>query len=124
MLAEEGLAAALVALVEVAGVPAVILEHLEDRRYDADVEMAAYALVDAVVAGSPGDSRGDVVRVAVRERDGWVEVDVTDERGDRARLPLGATLQEVEDRVGALGGSLTSANLAGGETRIRALIPV
>jgi len=123
VLAEEGLAAALIALVE--SVPRlVVIEHVEDHRYDPNVEMAAYAVIDETVVGGSAHARDGVVRLSVRESGSQLEVDVLDEGWDPAWAVRETALADVGDRVGALGGTLAVTHPAAGGTCIKALIPL
>jgi signal transduction histidine kinase len=110
VLTEEGLGAAVLALVESATVP-VTVTRLVDRRYEGAVEMAAYAVVDETLLAMSNTSP-DVVRLDVAEDNGSLRVRVACDQAPYA--VVGPALRDVEDRVGALGGTLVVA--AGPET--------
>jgi signal transduction histidine kinase len=111
VLADQGLAPALEALAETACVPVVLLALPGERCSPASEAAAYFAVSEAVRGASPA---GVVVRAA-REQDTLaLEIE-----GDTTRLDVTA----VEDRVGALGGSVGTAQLAGGRTRILAELP-
>ena len=122
VLAEEGLAAAVFALVEAASVP-VVVETVPDRRYDADIEMAAYSVLDeAVQAAAPG--RGRPVRVRAGEVDGQLCVQATDDGSPAVTEGRRTALVAVEDRVGAVGGVFSVLRTATGGTQVQAVIPL
>jgi len=127
VLAEEGLAAALFARIE-AGSLLVTVEHVEERRFDADVEMAAYAVLDEALAradaAAAAAGAAPQVRVAVREREGLLEVDVSAEERDCLGTSDDAAFSDVADRVGALGGVVTLADGRDSGVRLRAAIPI
>ena len=111
VLAEAGIAPALASLADTAPLPVEIL-RAEDRRYPAPVEAAVYftvaeALDDAARRGS------DHAAVAIVHHEGRLVVTVEDS-GSEPTSPLMAAA----DRVGALGGTLST-----GPARYRAEIP-
>jgi signal transduction histidine kinase len=109
VVADEGLAAALEELAEGAPV-AIALRARPDRRLAPDVEAAGYFVVAETLR------RSGVTQLAVdaRRRDGWLVIEVESD-GD----PL---LVDLEDRVGALGGTVEAVPGESGST-IRAEIP-
>ena len=92
MLAEEGLSTAIEALAE--AVPLTITA-LPGERFGASVEAAAYF----VVAETVRQNAAGVLRVSAARRDGRLVVEV---EGDSAP----GSITDLEDRVGALGGSV------------------
>jgi signal transduction histidine kinase len=111
LLADEGLAAALAALTEETPVE-IDLDGLPEARFDASVEAAAYF----VVAETLRRARSTPPRVAVSRTDDVVVVEAD------ADLPA-AELVQLEDRVGAAGGTLETTQRADGTVRIRAELP-
>jgi hypothetical protein len=109
MLAEEGLATAIEALAE--AVPLAITA-LPGERFGASVEAAAYF----VVAEAVRQNAAGVLRVCAARRDGRLVVEVA---GDSAP----GSITDLEDRVGALGGSVMTVRGPDGRTMIRAEIP-
>jgi signal transduction histidine kinase len=111
VLADEGLAAAVEALAEEARVP-IQIGALPESRLAGSVETAAYTVVAEA-------ARAVTSAVAVRlERSGdalAVEVE-TDDLG-------GLDLAPLEDRVGALNGSLAVERRENGRVAIRAELP-
>jgi signal transduction histidine kinase len=110
-LAEEGLAAAVEALAEEARIPLEVTA-LPAERLDPSVEAAAYFVISEAVRKSSATA----LEVCAARRGIRVVVEVA---GDGE--PSG--LVELEDRVGALDGSLEVVREPGGQVTIRAEIP-
>jgi signal transduction histidine kinase len=111
VLTEAGLGAALQTLADVAPLPLEILP-IEDERYPAPVETAAYFAV-AEAVDSAAERGANQARVRVAHNDGNLIITVKDNGADSVS-PLAA----IADRVGALGGSLLVT-----QTECRAVIP-
>jgi signal transduction histidine kinase len=111
MLAEEGLATAIEALAEAVPVPLTITA-LPGERFGASVEAAAYF----VVAETVRQNAAGLLQVCAARRDGHLVVEVA---GDSAP----GNITDLEDRVGALGGSVMTAPGPEGRAMIRAEIP-
>ena len=111
VLADEGLGAALEALAEEASIP-IEITGLPDARFDAAVEAAGYFVVSEALRRGTASA---LTVGAVRE-DSWLVIHVA---GDGAPEDL----IDLEDRVGALDGSLEVVHRSGGRVRIRAEIP-
>jgi hypothetical protein len=94
VLGEEGLAAALETLAE--GQPRLRLLDLSEERVPEPVESAAYRMVVGVVRAGDGPVEARTTRA-----DGVLTVETRGAISD---------LQEIEDRVGALGGTLAVAD--------------
>jgi Histidine kinase len=112
VLGEEGLAAAVEALVEDRA--GVRLEELTEERAERAVETAAYLVIRAGLGGSADDR---AARVAAVRENGVLRVSVT----GRAVRPPG--LVALEDRVGAVGGRLVFGYGPGGEQLLTAELP-
>jgi signal transduction histidine kinase len=111
VLADEGLASAVRSLAEETTGRIRIVE-VPERRFDPPVESAAYRLITQTI----GHDGTGPVRIAARADDGLLVVELETE------TTLGE-LGDVEDRVGAVGGTLEVGHDAGGHARIRAEIP-
>jgi signal transduction histidine kinase len=111
VLADEGLGSALEALTEEAGIP-VQLSEVPDRRFDAPVEAAAYYVVSETVRrGATG-----TLKVSAATGDGRLLIELEGDIGTDQPI-------ELEDRVGALDGTLEVIREPGGGARVRAEIP-
>jgi signal transduction histidine kinase len=111
VLADEGLGAALEAFAEDGAIP-IELTELPDGRFDASVEAAAYFVVSETHRGA-APSR---LRIGAARNGARLVVEV---EADRAP----ADLTEVEDRVGALDGTIALVREPGGGVTVRAEIP-
>jgi signal transduction histidine kinase len=109
ILAEEGLAAAVEALAE--AVPMEITA-LPDERLSSPVEAAAYFVVSETVRRPAANT----LKVSAARRDSRLVVEV---EGDN----MPAEITDLQDRVGALDGSVTVVSGAAGRVTIRADIP-
>jgi signal transduction histidine kinase len=114
-LADDGLGAALEELTERSAIP-IDLVTLPNGRLDRAVEAAAYI----VVARATGDPAVRRASIDVSLTEGRLIVDLgLDLRGEIAA----ATIVELEDRCGAVDGTMELSGLPDGRTRIRAEIP-
>jgi signal transduction histidine kinase len=111
VLADEGLAAATEALAEETEERLRIVT-VPERRLAPAVETTAYRLVSATL----NSAHGHPVTLSAFTDDGLLTIEL-----DSARVP--SDLTELEDRVGALDGTLELDSTPGGGPRIRAQIP-
>jgi signal transduction histidine kinase len=111
VLADEGLAAALDALAEDTDERLRIV-RVPDGRFAPAVETAAYRLIAKTLTRA----HGQPVIVNVFADDGLLAVEL-----ETGRVP--SDLTEIEDRLGALDGTLELADAGSGRARIRAEIP-
>jgi signal transduction histidine kinase len=111
VLTQVGLASALTSLAEGARIP-VEIEPVAERRYASNVEVTAY-LVVADAIGDAAQRAASFASVRISGDDRRLVIEVHDD--GRART---ATLTQLEDRVGALGGLME-----GGEGWLRAEVP-
>jgi signal transduction histidine kinase len=111
VLADEGLAPAVEALAEETKGQMRITKTPE-QRFDPQVETAAYRLISETVRQA-GTSQ---VTLTALTRDGILVLELESQRPP-------TELRELEDRLGALDGTLHVAHATGGQARIRAEIP-
>jgi signal transduction histidine kinase len=100
ILTEAGLGPALATLADSASIP-VELDDADQRRYPEVIETAAYLMVAEAIEDAAGRGAG-YAAVTVAHRDGRLTVTVEDDGQCRS-----ASMTEIADRVGALGGILT-----------------
>ena len=100
ILTEAGLGPALATLADSASIP-VELDNAVQRRYPEVIETAAYLMVAEAIEDAAGRGAG-YAAVTVAHRDGRLTVTVEDDGQCRS-----ASMTEIADRVGALGGILT-----------------
>lgn len=121
MLAATGLTGALPSLTEGSAVP-VRLE-VEDRRYDAAIEHAAWLFCSEALANVTKHARATAVEVRARVEDDVLRLEVFDDGVGGARLE-GSGLAGLAVRVGELGGAMRLESPQGGGTRLQAAIPL
>jgi signal transduction histidine kinase len=95
-----------------------------DERLPEQVEAAVYFVVSECLANVGKHARARTARVAVTAGGNAVEVVVSDDGTGGAGMGDGSGLQGLQDRVGALDGTLTVDSPPGEGTRVRATIPL
>jgi signal transduction histidine kinase len=123
VLTERGLEPALQALVSRAPLP-VTLEATTSERLPGPVESAAYFVVSEALANVAKYARASHASVEVRQVNGSVSVEVSDDGVGGADATNGSGLRGLEDRLAALDGTLWVESPAGRGTRLTAKIPV
>jgi signal transduction histidine kinase len=88
------------------------------------VEVAAYYVVSEALTNAAKHAHASVVRVAVRVRDGVLELSVRDDGSGGADPERGSGLIGLTDRVDALGGTIEVASPPGQGTTLRVTLPV
>ena len=111
MLADDGLAAALEALAEETR-GQLRVSALTDRRFDLATETAAYRVISQTLA----EAGGAPVSVSAIADDRCLVLELVSPRSP-------AELTELEDRVGAIDGTLSVSSTDGTDARIHAEIP-
>jgi hypothetical protein len=123
ILTNRGLPAALEDLAGRASVPVEVIATPPERLPD-QVEAAAYFVVSECLANIGKHARATAAEVSVRPRDGHLLVTVSDDGVGGAKLDGGSGLQGLQDRVGALDGTLAVESGPSGGTRVLATIPL
>jgi signal transduction histidine kinase len=124
LLADQGLTVALEAQARKAAVP-VVVEATEIGRYPQEVEAAVYfCCLEALqnVAKYAGATQASV-RLAATDGDLRFEVTDDGEGFDPASTPLGSGLQNMVDRLAALGGTVEIRSSPGSGTTVSGRIP-
>jgi signal transduction histidine kinase len=124
-LAASGLPAALRHIQEHAASPAQI-DAAGVGRYPPWIESAVYyCCLEAIQNATKHAGRGVLVSVALAEEDGRLSFRVVDDGpGFMPGEVRGSGLQNMEDRLGALGGRLTIATAPGRGTTISGAVPL
>jgi signal transduction histidine kinase len=125
LLADQGLAAAIEAQARRSPVP-VRVEADGIGRYTQELETAVYFCTLEALQNAAKYAQANEVAVSLLEDRGELVLSIRDDgRGfDRAATPLGAGLQNMADRLAALGGTLTVRSRSGAGTTIEGHVPV
>jgi signal transduction histidine kinase len=123
VLTERGLEPALQALVSRAPLP-VTLEAATEARLPGPVESTAYFVVSEALTNVAKYAKASHATVAVRQVNGSVSVEVSDDGVGGADVSAGSGLRGLQDRIAAVDGTLSLESPAGRGTRLRASIPV
>jgi signal transduction histidine kinase len=125
LLADKGLASALEAQSRKAAMP-VRVETDGIGRYSQEFEAAVYFCVLEALQNASKYADASDVAVRLWQENGDLLFSVADDgRGfDQATTPLGTGLQNISDRLAALGGSLDIRSRPGGGTTVSGRIPV
>ncbi len=122
VLTDRGLDAALSALAARSPVPVSLATEIGERPPEA-VEAAAYFVVSESLANVARHSGAERAAVSVVRAGGILVVEVRDDGKGGASPNGGSGLTGLEERVGALGGTLVVESPSGGPTSITAVIP-
>jgi signal transduction histidine kinase len=122
ILTEAGLRAAIESLAERTPIPVEI--EATDRRYPAEIETAAYFVAAEALTNVARYADAGVARVALREANDRLVLEVADDGRGGADPGAGSGLRGLEDRLAALGGTLTVASVPGSGTTVRAELPL
>jgi signal transduction histidine kinase len=125
LLADKGLAAALEAQARKAAVP-VTIEPNGVGRYPQEAEAATYFCVLEALQNAAKYADASSVTVRLGQEGGELVFEVVDDgRGfDPAATPPGSGLQNMADRLEALGGAVEVASAPGDGTKVTGRIPV
>jgi len=122
VLTDRGLDAALSSLAARSPVPVSLATEIGERPPEA-VEAAAYFVVSEALANVARHSGAERAAVSVVRAGGILVVEVRDDGKGGASPNGGSGLVGLEERVGALGGTLVVESPPGGPTSITAVIP-
>jgi len=125
LLADKGLAAALEAQARRAPMPVTISAGGVER-YPQEVEATAYFCVLEALQNASKYAEASSVTIALFTSDGRLGFEVADDGPgfDPATTPRGSGLQNIADRLDALGGALELESSPGTGTRIAGRIPI
>lgn len=125
LLAERGLEEALTSRIQRSHV-SVAVEADGLGRYGQDVEAAAYFCCLEALQNVAKYADAEEVHVLLSDEGEWLRFRVTDDGCgfDAGTIPAGAGLQNMRDRVDALGGTLTISSVPGSGTLLEGWIPL
>ena len=122
ILTQAGLEPAIRSLVDRAAITAT-LDFAVTRPLPERVEAAAYFVVSEALTNVAKHAAANSARVAVREENGTLVVEIRDDGCGGADAARGSGLRGLRDRVEAIGGILETASSTGSGTTIRATLP-
>jgi signal transduction histidine kinase len=125
LLADKGLPAALEAQARRAPMPVAIAADGVER-YPQEVEATTYFCVLEALQNASKYAEASSVTITLRASDAGLTFEVADDgRGfDPASTPWGSGLQNITDRLEAIGGTLEIRSEAGAGTRLVGLLPI
>ena len=88
------------------------------------VEVAAYYVVAETLTNAAKHADASVVRVEVTQTARALRVSVADDGAGGADPSRGSGMVGLQDRVGALGGTISFQSPPGGGTSVRAVLPL
>jgi PAS domain S-box-containing protein len=124
ILSQGGLEAALNGLVRRSSVPVEIDAQIDGGPLPGAVEVAAYYAVSEALTNVAKHARASVVHVDVTTDDGTLTLVVRDDGIGGATLGEGSGLVGLQDRVEALGGTITIDSSAGEGTCVAVTLPI
>lgn len=125
VLRDRGIAAA---LSNHAGAGAIAVQVQDDsvRRYPEELEAAVYFCCQEAIQNAVKHARASRVSVHLTEEDGALAFNVADDGAgfDSTTAARGAGMQNMSDRILAVGGSLRVDSAPGGGTTVRGRVPI
>ncbi len=123
ILSDRGLEAAVKSLAERQPLPTEI-EFVVERKLEPTVEATAYFVIAEGLTNIGKYAGAELAKVGVREQDGELEVEVTDDGCGGADASRGTGLHGLEERLRALDGTLAVESETGKGTHLVARIPL
>jgi len=123
ILAEGGIGPALKSLTRRSPVP-VALDVRVAGRLPERVEVAGYYVVAETLTNAAKHAEASAVRIQVAQNGRVLDVTVSDDGVGGADPARGSGLVGLQDRVGALGGTIAVQSPPGGGTTVRATLPL
>jgi signal transduction histidine kinase len=123
ILSKGGLAPALRALARRSAIP-VELELTTNGPLPEPVEVAAYYVVSEALTNTAKHARATLVRVAVEQQNGSLQLSIRDDGSGGANPERGSGLTGLRDRIEAIGGTLQIESPPGAGTTLLVRFPV
>jgi signal transduction histidine kinase len=123
ILSEAGLGAALKTLSRRSAVPVALQLNL-DSRLEEPIEVAAYYIASEALTNTVKHAQASIVELHVDCRDGALTLALRDDGIGGADPGGGSGLIGLQDRVEALGGTISVASPPGQGTSLRVVLPV
>jgi signal transduction histidine kinase len=123
ILSEAGLGPALRALARRSGVP-IEADVTIESRLPVPIEVVAYYVASEALANVAKHANANVVELVAAQDDGVLTLQVRDDGVGGADAGRGSGIVGLEDRVEALGGTISIASPPGGGTTLSMRLPV
>ena len=125
ILLDRGLIAALESAAVRSTVPTRIVDELpEGTELPQEIERNAYFVASEALVNAGKHSGATEVVITVAQREGWLDIVVSDNGGGGAVAVAGHGITGLEERLRGLGGTLELSSPAGGPTVVTAHLPV
>jgi len=124
VLSEGGLAPALDSLARRSAVPVELHLELDGERFEEPVEVAAYYVASEALANTAKHGHASRAEVSARQREGWLELVVSDDGRGGADASAGSGLTGLVDRVEAIHGTIHIVSRPGSGTAVHVKLPV
>jgi signal transduction histidine kinase len=124
VLSEGGLTPALSSLALRSPVPVDLRIELDGARFEEPVEAAAYYVASEALTNTAKHSDASRVELSARQRDGWLELVVSDDGRGGADASSGSGLTGLFDRVEAIAGTIQIDSRGGLGTAVRIRLPI
>lgn len=123
VLSEGGLRSALRSLARRSAVPVDLRLDLDAQRFEEPVEVAAYYVVSETLANTAKHAHASRAELRVRQRNGWLELIVSDDGRGGADASDGSGLTGLVDRVEAIGGTIRIDSSPDAGTAVHVRLP-
>jgi GAF domain-containing protein len=124
VLSEDGLSPALRSLALRSAVPVDLRIDIGADRFDEPIEVAAYYVASEALTNTAKHGDASLAQVTVRQRDGRLELIVSDDGKGGADASAGSGLTGLVDRVEAIGGSIRIDSPSEAGTAIYVKLPI
>ena len=124
VLSEGGLTAALRSLARRAAVPVDVSLDLGTERFEEPVGVTAYYLTSEALTNTAKHAHASRAQISARRRDGWLELNISDDGRGGADASGGSGLAGLVDRVEAIGGTIQIDSPADRGTAIHVKLPI
>ena len=124
VLSEDGLTPALSSLALRSAVPVDLRLDLGTERFEQPVEVAAYYVASEALTNTAKHAQASRAELSARQREGWLELSVSDDGRGGAVASSGSGLTGLVDRVEAVGGTIHIDSPPGLGTAVQVKLPV
>ena len=124
VLSEDGLTPALSSLALRSAVPVDLRLDFGTERFEEPVEVAAYYVASEALTNTAKHAQASRAEISARQREGWLELSVSDDGRGGAVASSGSGLTGLVDRVEAVGGTIRIESPPGLGTAVQVKLPI